>query len=107
MFAQVNAVQVWWSGAGSNRRPSAFQEDAPSTRSLSLQDLRVERLVPLRAQHPRQSRHPPADQPPFEVVPAQVLTTVLLLDPSSGLAGPLQNLALPFLQRLFTRLDLL
>ena len=28
LFVQVNAVQTWWSGAGSNRRPSAFQADA-------------------------------------------------------------------------------
>jgi hypothetical protein len=24
----IAAVQEWWSGAGSNRRPSAFQADA-------------------------------------------------------------------------------
>ena len=27
-FPQVNAVRILWSGAGSNRRPSAFQADA-------------------------------------------------------------------------------
>jgi hypothetical protein len=25
-FPQVSAVKVWWSGTGSNCRPSAFQE---------------------------------------------------------------------------------
>jgi hypothetical protein len=28
-FPQVNALRMWWSGAGSNRRSSAFQADGP------------------------------------------------------------------------------
>lgn len=40
----------------------------------------VERLVPLRAQHPRKRRHATAQESPLKVIPAEVLAPVLLLD---------------------------
>src|SRR6267378_2284658 len=67
----------------------------------------VERFIPFRSHYPRESRHPPAEQAPFEIVPPEILPTVLGFDSLGGLNRLPQNRLLLFGQWLLAALDLL